>query len=83
MVKKSSNPFPEKEFFGATTVGERGQMVIPAEARRSFKLKQGDKLLVFGMGEMIVCMKIANLEKVASHMASKLSEIRSLLKKSA
>ncbi len=35
-------------FFGAVTVGERGQVVIPSEARRRFHLNTGDKLLVFG-----------------------------------
>lgn len=35
------------EFYGAVTVGERGQIVIPAEARRVLDIKPGDKLLVF------------------------------------
>jgi AbrB family looped-hinge helix DNA binding protein len=34
-------------FYGAVTVGERGQIVIPAEARKTLDLKHGDKLLVF------------------------------------
>jgi len=34
-------------FFGTVTVGERGQVVIPAEARRQFGVESGDKLLVF------------------------------------
>ena len=38
----------DKAFYGAVTVSERGQIVIPAEARRDFGIKAGDKLLVFG-----------------------------------
>jgi len=34
-------------FLGAVTVGERGQIVIPAEAREAYGLHGGDKLLVF------------------------------------
>lgn len=34
-------------FLGATTVGERGQVVIPAEARKAYGIEIGDKLLVF------------------------------------
>lgn len=34
-------------FMGAATVGERGQVVIPAEARERLEIKPGDKLLVF------------------------------------
>jgi len=34
--------------FGTAKVGERGQIVIPQEARESFKIKSGDLILVFG-----------------------------------
>ena len=37
-----------KHFFGAVTVGERGQIVIPQEARRIFKISAGDKILILG-----------------------------------
>ena len=33
-------------FYGTATVGERGQIVIPAEAREELGFKPGDKLLV-------------------------------------
>ena len=44
------------KFYGSTTLGERGQMVIPAEARKDFELIPSSKLLVFGSpgGLMIV-----------------------------
>lgn len=35
-------------FFGATKVGERGQIVIPREARDVFGIDPGDSLLVLG-----------------------------------
>ena len=37
-----------KYFFGSVLVGERGQIVIPKEAREKFKINSGDKLLVLG-----------------------------------
>jgi AbrB family looped-hinge helix DNA binding protein len=37
-----------KRFYGSIKVSERGQIVIPADARKDFKIKTGDKLLVFG-----------------------------------
>ena len=37
-----------KYFFGSVTVGERGQIVIPKEAREKFNIKSGDKLLILG-----------------------------------
>ena len=39
---------PRKRFYGAITVSDRGQIVIPAQARRDFGIEVGDKLLVFG-----------------------------------
>ena len=35
-------------FYGAVTVGERGQVVIPAAARRAFGIRAGEKLLIIG-----------------------------------
>lgn len=37
-----------KHFFGAVTVGERGQIVIPKKAREVFRIEPGDQLLLFG-----------------------------------
>jgi len=39
--------FMKGKIYGAVTVGERGQVVIPAEIRKSFKVNAGDKLIVF------------------------------------
>ena len=47
---KSGIGIPPKgrHFFGAVSVGERGQIVIPKEAREVFNINSGDKLLVLG-----------------------------------
>jgi len=37
-----------RHFFGTTKVGERGQIVIPREARDVFDINPGDALLVLG-----------------------------------
>ncbi|MGQ9732773.1 MAG: AbrB/MazE/SpoVT family DNA-binding domain-containing protein [Candidatus Zipacnadales bacterium] len=39
--------YMDEMFIGAVTVGERGQIVIPAEAREAYNIQGGDKLLVF------------------------------------
>ena len=33
---------------GASTVGKRGQIVIPVEARKRYSIETGDKILVVG-----------------------------------
>lgn len=37
-----------KYIFGVVKVGERGQIVIPKEARELYEIKAGDSLLVLG-----------------------------------
>jgi AbrB family looped-hinge helix DNA binding protein len=39
--------FGHHKCYGSTTVGERGQIVIPAEAREELGISPGDKLIVF------------------------------------
>ncbi|MDR1394090.1 MAG: AbrB/MazE/SpoVT family DNA-binding domain-containing protein [Bifidobacteriaceae bacterium] len=40
-------PHPAK-IYGTATVGERGQISIPAEARKQLSIQSGDRLVVFG-----------------------------------
>ncbi|WP_424355863.1 AbrB/MazE/SpoVT family DNA-binding domain-containing protein [Methanobacterium sp. MBAC-LM] len=40
--------YSDHHFFGSVKVGERGQIVIPKEARDKFGIKPGDSLMVFG-----------------------------------
>ncbi len=42
--------FGKENFFGSTTVGERGQIVLPAKLRDRFDISPGDKMLVFSAG---------------------------------
>ena len=42
----SENPYCDMGFYGSVTVGERGQIVIPAEARTELGYGPGDKLLI-------------------------------------
>lgn len=37
-----------KHIFGTVKVGEKGQIVIPKEAREIFEIKPGDTLLLLG-----------------------------------
>jgi AbrB family looped-hinge helix DNA binding protein len=38
----------KKHIFGTVKVGERGQIVIPKDARELFDIKPGDTLMVLG-----------------------------------
>jgi AbrB family looped-hinge helix DNA binding protein len=53
-----------KKFYGSVTVSERGQIVIPADARKDFNINTGNKLLVFGdMKTGLWIATFSNLEK--------------------
>lgn len=72
-----------KKFYGSVTISERGQIVIPAEARKDFKINPGDKLLVFGdmkMGLWISTFGI--LEKNMAASAELFRNLESQMKKS-
>jgi len=73
---------PEGQFYGTATVGEKGQIVIPQEARKNMKLKKGDRLLVFGMDDdMLAVAKLSHIEKISSQLAKKLKMINEVAKK--
>jgi AbrB family looped-hinge helix DNA binding protein len=40
-------PIFKGKVYGAVTVGERGQLVIPAQLRKALHIKSGDQLMVF------------------------------------
>lgn len=71
----------ETEFFGSATVGERGQIVIPAEARQKLDIKPGDKLLIFSglhRGRALQVMKAEQVTEFVSRAMAKLSKIEEI-----
>ena len=47
-----------KHIFGVVTVGDKGQIVIPAKARKIFEISSGDQLVVLGKeGEGLAMIK--------------------------
>lgn len=50
-----------KHIFGTVKVGERGQIVIPKEARELFNIKPGDTLLVLGDEEQGIAISKADV----------------------
>ena len=60
-----------KYFFGSVKVGERGQIVIPIDARKIFNINPGDKLLVLGDEKKGIALVKASLLK---NLAVKLFE---------
>jgi AbrB family looped-hinge helix DNA binding protein len=53
-------------FYGTATVGTKGQIVIPAEARNAMQIKEGDKVIVVrGPREgSIIVFRVDSFEKL-------------------
>mgnify|MGYP001101810867 FL=1 len=61
------------KIFGTVKVGERGQIVIPKEARELFDIKPGDKLVVAGKkGKGIGLMKADTMRTFAMKILSEI-----------
>lgn len=61
-----SLPPKGKHLFGIVTVGEKGQVVIPAKARKLFSIGTGDQLVV--LGDEVQGLALLKAEKFL-HMA--------------
>ena len=70
------------EFYGSTTVGERGQVVIPAEARKDHHIIPGTKLLVFGSheGGGLILTRADSVTEFLSRAMSMLTRFEEMLK---
>ena len=64
-----------KHIFGMVRVGEKGQIVIPAKARKIVDIKPGDNLVVLGdEGQGIALLKEENLIQMLSMARSENAE---------
>lgn len=67
-------------FYGSVTVGERGQVVIPAQARRDHGFTAGQKLIVLGNTEGIALMSIDKLLATLGDSAALLTHLTGSLR---
>jgi len=81
-IKSSKNTNHEPIILDLVTVNDKGQVVIPADARSAIDVHAGDKLLVMmhPSKEGIVLIKPDGLESYAKKMLEKLSNARESFK---
>jgi len=70
-------PSLEDNFFGVATVNERGQIVIPADARKSSDIRTGDKILVIGhpVHKALILAKVDTLREVVAYFVEELEKL--------
>ena len=79
-----STPEYGPTLYGTATVGPKGQIVIPGDARKALQLQPGDKVIVMGVGpegRMIGICPASRIENVLTHMSTKLEKLRAALEK--
>jgi AbrB family looped-hinge helix DNA binding protein len=71
-----SNHTFDKGCMDMVTLGERGQVVIPAVIREHVNLKPGDKLMVFTKhGEVICLVPASSMRHLVDVLSAQLAEI--------
>ena len=75
--------FPKPEFYGSASVGERGQIVLPAKLRKAFGISPGDQLLVMGQPGMhhIMIVKANVLNDMLVNMNDMIASMNQDIKK--
>lgn len=73
----------DKQLFGTATVGTKGQVVIPADAREALSIKTGDRLYVVGSKskEWVGFIKEDQLREMLEHLTNNIEQYKDILNK--
>jgi|TARA_B100001250_G_C19442994_1_gene632614 AbrB family looped-hinge helix DNA binding protein len=74
----------KKKLYGTATIGTKGQVVIPADAREELNLKTGDKLYVINTmhGGGVMFLKEDMLEDIVAHLSEQIEGFRAFKEQS-
>ncbi len=69
---------PEMKLWGTATVGTKGQVVIPAEARDELGIREGDKMVVLGSTKLgtLTLVKAEAIEQMMASVQANLLKIK-------
>lgn len=70
----------DKKLFGTATVGTKGQIVIPSEAREQLGIEAGDRLYVVGSPKkgFVVLLKEDKLENFIEQMNIQVESLKAM-----
>ena len=71
----------DKKLYGTATVGTKGQVVIPADARESLNIQPGDRLYVVGSekAQWVGFLKEDQLRALVESLTDNIEQYRSIL----
>jgi AbrB family looped-hinge helix DNA binding protein len=78
----SGHHVSNKKLYGTATVGTKGQVVIPANAREELNVQTGDRLYVVGSPDsgFLGLLKEEALEQMVEHLTAQAESFRALKK---
>ncbi|MGC8971781.1 MAG: AbrB/MazE/SpoVT family DNA-binding domain-containing protein [bacterium] len=73
----------EQKFYGIATLSERGQLVIPQEARVDFDLNPGDKLIFMKVRNFpgLILIKADQIMNLLSNLTKDLIEMEKIVER--
>lgn len=73
----------DKELYGTATVGTKGQVVIPADAREALNIHPGDRLYVVGSKsrQWVGLIKEEQLREMLAHLTDNIEQYKDILNK--
>jgi len=76
----TQSTFHNKKLYGTATVGTKGQVVIPADAREEMGIQSGDRLYVVGSphGGFLGFLKEEALESMVQQLTAQVETYRAL-----
>lgn len=71
----------DKKLYGTATVGTKGQVVIPADAREALGVATGDRLYVVGSvhGKWIGLIQEEQLRSIVEHLTDNIEDYKAAL----
>ena len=73
----------DKQLYGTATVGTKGQVVIPANAREALGIQTGERLYVIGSPskKWVGFIKEEQLRELLDHLTDNIEQYKDLLNK--
>ncbi len=71
----------DKKLYGTATVGTKGQIVIPSNAREELDIKPGDKLYIAGSPgkKALFCLKEEQLREIISKLTGDIENANKII----
>lgn len=78
-----NHPLHDKKMFGTATVGTKGQIVIPSDAREELGIEPGDKLYIAGSTskKVLFCLKEEQFHELIAKLTDGVEAANSFIEK--